>query len=306
MLRIENVNIRFNNQPNVVSNMNMTLNPMEKKIIIGETGSGKSVLMQAIIKLLPSNTNIEGNIIYKDYKILNMNENKIRSFRRNEISYIPQGSGNGLNPVYKIKHQMIERLNNYKNIKKENFVKITSDILKRFGFENSRDIVEYYPHMLSGGMNQRILIGIGVMNNPNLILADEPTKGLDVSRVNQVIDAFKSLEDKTLLCVTHDLRFAKEIATRISVMYASYEIEECSREDFFENPLHPYSKAIIKAMPENGLKVNMGFAPSKVEVEKCTTCLFYKRCPIKSEKCLTPPSMIEVGERKVRCWNYVN
>lgn len=304
MLYIKNVSINFNDSPNVVSNMNMILKEKEKRCIIGETGSGKSILMQAIINLLPENANIDGEIFYKNTNILNLDKSATNEFRKNEVSYIPQGSGDGLNPVYKIKNQMIEKLPEYKKINNKDKINLTSKILDKLGFLNSKEIVEYYPHMLSGGMSQRVLIGMGVINNPNIILADEPTKGLDKSRINQVIEAFKTLNDKTIFCVTHDLNFAKEIATSISVMYASYELEMSSKEDFFKEPLHPYSEAIISALPENDLKVSMGFAPSKEDIENLSTCLFYDRCRYRKDKCLTPPPMIDVGDRKVRCWKY--
>ena len=156
-------------------------------------------------------------------------------------------------------------------------------------------------------MRQRALIAMGVAADAQLILADEPTKGLDQSRIQSVIDAFHQLEDRTLLCVTHDLRLAKSLADSIVVMYASQQIESGPGADFFAHPLHPYSRAMLEALPENGLQANMGFAPPRTNIDAQSACHFLDRCPCKSEKCLrTPPLFALEDGRKVRCWNYAD
>ncbi len=131
---------------------------------------------------------------------------------------------------------------------------------------------------------------MGIASGSPIIFIDEPTKGLDSRRVNMVVDSFKLLKDRTILCVTHDLQFARRIAEKILVMYASQQIEFANRDEFFCEPLHPYSKALLQALPENGLRVNMGFAPPNNEYENINGCLFASRCPERNARCNLRPS----------------
>lgn len=149
-------------------------------------------------------------------------------------------------------------------------------------------------------------MAMGIAMGADLVLADEPTKGLDRRRITMVEDAFGRLGDRTLLCVTHDLRFAKAVSSRIMVMYASQQMESGSSADFFTQPLHPYSQAMLAALPENGLHAALGFAPPREGIAGQRVCPFYSRCPQRREQCLEPPPFVEVGERKVRCWNYAH
>lgn len=306
MLKIKNVSIKFAKGSEVVSNVSMDISPKDKMVIIGETGSGKSVLLLSILRMLPSNTSVSGEIILENQNLLRANKKEIYEVRGKKIAYIPQGSGNGMNPLYTVGHQIRESLRKHRKISKREAMEKSVELLKNFGMENGREICSKYPFMLSGGMRQRALIAMGIANDADIILADEPTKGLDVERIKMVIDAFHKLEDKTILCVTHDLRFAKAIGSKITVMYASEQIECCTSEEFFSNPLHPYSKALIEALPENGLHASMGFAPPRSGGENKECCHFYHRCIYKTEKCLQSPPLIQYGHRKVRCWKYAD
>ncbi|MCF0120542.1 MAG: ABC transporter ATP-binding protein [Oscillospiraceae bacterium] len=163
-----------------------------------------------------------------------------------------------------------------------------------------------YPHMLSGGMKQRAMIAMGVAAGAKTILADEPTKGLDSDRIESVIECFNMLKDETVLCVTHDVNFARAIGDNISVMYAAQQLEYAERDDFFSCPLHPYSQAIIAAMPENGLQCTVGFAPPHTEYSRLI-CRFAERCPQCSDRCLNEmPPMINLDGHHVRCWQYAD
>lgn len=308
MLDIRNINIVFGStlNPPAVDNMSIKVNQYDKTVIIGETGSGKSVLILALLKMLPSSAIVSGSAIYKNDNILEFNEKQIRKIRGAKISYIPQGSGNGMNPLLRVGFQISEALMEHKKVKYKDALSESISLLKKFDLGDEKKIIGSYPYMLSGGMKQRILITMGIVADAEVIFADEPTKGLDQRRIDMVIDSFKQLQNKTILCVTHDLRFAKEIATNISVMYSAQQIEFARKDEFFNEPLHPYSKSLIEALPENGLNSNLGFAPPKGSYILDESCKFIDRCLYKTNRCLKSPPMIDLGMRKVRCWKYAN
>lgn len=307
MLDIQNVSISFGAEQAAVSDVSFTVEEKDKMVVIGETGSGKSVLLLAILGLLPEIAVIKGDILFHEKSLLSMKKKELRTIRGAKISYIPQGSGNGLNPLLQVKTQVVEAMRCHQKMKRNEAKEYVGKFLRKFGFEESERVAKSYPFMLSGGMRQRVLISMGIAADAEMILADEPTKGLDADRIAMVVEAFSKLKDRTLLCVTHDLRFAKEVATKISVMYASQQIEICDSTDFFTNPLHPYSCAMLKALPENGLHANMGFAPPKANDKMRLGCHFKERCPYQKERCWTEtPPLITVKNRKVRCWKYAD
>ena len=304
MLQIDGVSIRFGKGPAAVSDASFTVHDHDHMVVIGETGSGKSVLLLAALGLLPDSAKVQGKILLDDFDLVTATEKERNRLRGSRIAYIPQGSGNGLNPLYTIGHQLCETIRKQTRCSRQEALNRAVELLESFGLENGRKLCRSYPFQLSGGMRQRVLIAMGIAAGAELVLADEPTKGLDRHRIALVEDAFHHLDGQTLLCVTHDLRFAETIASHVVVMYASEQIESGSKEDFFRQPLHPYSRAMLEALPENGLQANMGFAPPRTHQEACTACHFYDRCPCRTERCLQAPPLLEVGDRKVRCWNY--
>ena len=154
-------------------------------------------------------------------------------------------------------------------------------------------------------MKQRVLIAMGSASGAKILLADEPTKGLDEERVELVIELIRQLKGRTLLCVSHDLHFAEAVADRVCVMYASQQVEECSREAFFGEPLHPYSRMMLEALPERGMRGDFSFAPPHEKYGEMG-CHFYSRCPQRSGLCRKKPPLVERGGRKVRCWQYAD
>ena len=304
MLSIENVSIRFGDNPEVVGDTSITLSRRDKMVVVGETGSGKSVLLLAVLRVLPRSAHVSGRILFDGQDLLLHSKSGMTAVRGRRISYIPQGSGNGLNPLYPIGRQIGETIVKHSDLSKSEARHKSVELLRRFGLENAREICASYPFMLSGGMRQRVLIAMGIAAGAELVLADEPTKGLDQNRIAMVTDAFRNLDDRTLLCVTHDLRFAKTIASKIVVMYASQQIEYADSESFFSDPLHPYSQAMLEALPENGLAANMGFAPPRRDEISQKCCHFYGRCAHKTQRCRKTPPLMDLGSRKVRCWKY--
>ena len=307
LLEVKNVAIRFGDNREVVSEACFSVKNRQRMAIVGETGSGKSVLLLAILKMLPQKAIVNGQIYFEDSELTRLSDKEMNEIRGRKIGYIPQGSGNGLNPLLTIGYQLTESIVKFRKCSKNEALCIAKELIDRFEIGDA-SVLHKYPFQLSGGMRQRVLIAMGIAGNAELILADEPTKGLDQHRIKLVIDAFRKLENQTLLCVTHDLRFAKAIATDIIVMYASQQIEMCTSEEFFLDPLHPYSQAMLMALPENGLEAKLGFAPPREG--RCSgdtePCHFRSRCPYSDIRCEKMPPMLTVGKRMVRCWRYAD
>ncbi len=306
MIEIKNLSISFGkNAPKVLNDMNMTIEEQDKIAIIGETGSGKSILLLAILGLLPPSADIEGEVYYKGVNLLSLKRKYWDSIRGKEISYVPQGSGAGLNPLIRVGEQVSEPLRIHLQYSMEKSVKKSIELLSRFNIGDEAKRAYQYPHTFSGGMKQRAMIAMGISAGAGIILADEPTKGLDNRRIEMVKDCFKLLEDKTYVCVTHDLNFAQAVGKNISVMYDSMQLEYAKAEELFAKPYHPYTADIINAMPENGLKHPDKFADAATLPKE--GCRYRHMCRYASERCKEVPPMIEKENgRKVRCWRCLN
>lgn len=301
LLKIEDLNISFSKGNNkVLRDFSLDLSEREKFALIGESGSGKSVLILAILKLL-SNSQIEGKIYYKNKNLLDLKEKEMEAIRGAEISYVPQGGGNALNPLMKVGLQVGEPLVIHKNMSKKESVRQAIDLLKKFNIGDEEKRVNDYPYAFSGGMRQRAMIAMGIAGGAEIILADEPTKGLDSKRIALVEKSFLALEDRAYIVITHDLRFARNISEKVGVLYASYLLEEGQTEDVFQNPLHPYTQAMIAALPENGLKIDGSFVEKPSYDEGC---IYRTSCKYACDKCLEAPPMFDLENRKVRCWKY--
>ena len=297
MLEIEGVSIRFGDNPEAVSDTTFTVGDGDRLAVVGETGSGKSVLLLAALGLLPASARVTGSIRLNGRELLGCREREVNQIR---------GSGNGLNPLYTVGRQLCEAIRKHQPCTRREALVQAAALLESFGLEHGAALCRSYPFQLSGGMRQRVLIAMGIAAGADLVLADEPTKGLDRRRIALVEDAFQRLGERTLLCVTHDLRFAHAISSRVVVMYASQQIESGDSPSFFAEPLHPYSRAMLEALPENGLRANMGFAPPRQDVDAQSVCHFYGRCPWRSERCRKAPPLMTVGKRKARCWKYAD
>jgi len=308
MLKLENITVRFGSPQNhpVVNDVSLAVAPLDKVGIIGETGSGKSVLLLSLLKMLPTSALVSGRLLLDDRDVLQMGKDEIIKVRGRRISYVPQGTADGLNPLLTVGYQVGEPLAQHGRLRAKEVRRRVVELLKYFDMGDEARLARAYPHTLSGGMKQRALIAMGVIAGAPIIFVDEPTKGLDGRRVSMLVESFRRLADRTILCVTHDLRFARQIATRIFVMYASQQVELADKEDFFHEPLHPYSRALLQALPENGLRASPGFAPPTSALEPEEGCLFAGRCAERDGRCRGRPPLVDVDGRKVRCWQYVD
>ena len=308
ILDVENVSISFIqytqglNQRNLHVITDLTLDMTEGEIlaVLGSSGSGKSLLAHAIFGILPENANLKGKIKYKGKELSQKDKEEIRG---KEIGLIPQ-SVNFLNPLMKISDQAIGHTES--DEEKEEKKQKQRELFKRYNL--GPEVDDMYPFQLFGGMARRVLVSTALLSSPKLVVADEPTPGLDEKTVKETLNHFKNMKEDGVgvLLITHDIHAALEIADRIGIFYAGYVIEIAENKDFSgdgENLLHPYTKALYKALPANGFHLTHGHQPLHGEIPK--GCPYYERCEMRFEKCKSEcPQLIDLGNKKVRCFKY--
>lgn len=280
----------------VITNLDIDLYEGEILAVVGSSGSGKSLLAHAILGILPDNATTEGNIIYKGKTLTLKDKEKLRG---REIVFIPQ-SVNFLDPLMKVSKQVKISIEN-----KEEANKRQRDIFNKYGLDKKVD--NLYPFELSGGMARKVLLSTALVSDCNVIIADEPTPGLDEKSLNEALKDFRNIADSgcAILMITHDIEAALKIADKIAVFYAGTTLEIANVNDFKgdgKNLRHPYSKALFNALPQNGFKPIKGSQPMPNELPK--GCLFQDRCEYISEKCrLIRPNARMVRDGMVRCLN---
>lgn len=220
-IEIKNVSVTFPNGARVLDEVSLVLPEGTRTVVIGESGSGKSVMLAALLGILPAGAGVSGSFYLDGEDLFLLPEKKMEKIRGRKLGYIPQGSGNSLNPLLKVGLQIAEPLMETCGIGKKEAVKAAILWMKKLHLGQEELLAEAYPHTLSGGMKQRVLIAMGSASGAKILLADEPTKGLDEERVELVIELIRKLKGRTLLCVSHDLHFAEAVADRVCVMYAS-------------------------------------------------------------------------------------
>lgn len=289
ILEIEHLSTSFNSRDgrvHAVCDVSLSIQKGQIIGLVGETGCGKSVLGQSVLKLLPANAVMEGSIRLEGQELLSMKERELRAIRGKKIAYISQNPSEALNPVLKNGTQMKEAVRVCGGESRKRSVEISGQILGRLGFLNPEQIMDSYPVELSGGMKQRVLAAMAMSGSPLLLIADEPTKGLDALIRGQVINTLKKFIDATgcsALIITHDLKFASAICDTLAVMYAGEIVEIGRTDEVFGNPQHPYLKALIASQPQNGLHVLEGSSCSLVKLPG--GCRFADRCTGAGEKC---------------------
>ena len=280
LLQIEDLELSFKMYEGisyVLKKINLELNKGEKVALVGESGSGKSVTTKLILGLLnQKNVTKKGKILFNDRNILNFSQNEFKKIRGNNISIIFQDPIAALNPVFKIKDQFYEvNLNNKKMSKKDSFIR-ACNALKKVSITDPERILESYPFQLSGGLAQRVVITMAMINKPELLLADEPSTALDVTIQNQALDLMNDLTKETntaVLLITHNMGVVRKFAEKVYVIYRGVIVEEGTKTQIFKNPGHPYTKALLKSIPKlsgKGLPQFDEDAPDYALIEKYT------------------------------------
>jgi len=301
MLDIEKLDVKFNldldRKLDVIDKLDLEMSRSTTLSMIGESGSGKSVIASAILRILESNAEVSGNIRFEGEDIYEMSEKRILEIRSKEICLIPQNASQAWDPLTKIGKQMSE-FQTKAGIPKEKTNELSIEFLSRCGFTNSDEIMKTYPHRLSGGMCQRAMIAMCMSVSPTLTIADEPTKGLDVYSRGHVLDLMTEVgKDSALLMISHDLQAAK-YCNEAAVLYGGTILEHGKSSDVIDNPMHPYTKGLKKAHPRNGMIPIPG---SGLRTTRGKGCIFLERCNVASDSCKDTISFSEKGGRYVRC-----
>ena len=297
-----------------VDGISFNIAPGETLGVVGESGCGKSVTAESIMRLLnEKSTKYEGEVNFKGENLLALPEHKMRNIRGNEISMIFQDAMTSLNPVYTIGNQISESIMIHQNLNSKQAMKKSVEMLRLTGIPSPEKRVHEYPHELSGGMRQRVMIAMALSCKPSLLIADEPTTALDVTIQAQILDLINDLKQESnmsVIMITHDLGVVAEVCTRVVVMYLGQVIEEADVETLFAKPLHPYTKGLIKSIPKidgdrtKKLHLIPGTVPSLSNVP--LGCRFAPRCEFADEKCLSDAPILEPvhNGQSVRCWHH--
>ena len=308
LLKIKALRVYFPTDDGIVKAVDgVDLNIKREEILglIGETGCGKTVLGMSIMRLIQSTTLTDGEIIYKDRDLLSLSDDEMRKIRGGEIAMILQNPMTSLNPVIRVGEQIAETIRLHQGLDKKAARKRVIEMLRDVRIPDPEKSVDSYPHQLSGGMQERVMIAMALASDPELIIADEPTKGLDVTVKREIIRLMKEVTAKrSMLFITHDLGAAAEICDNIAVMYAGELLEHASVDSIFSEPLHPYSEGLLNSLPERGLKPIRGISPSLIDTPQ--GCRFHPRCDYAMEICREKhPEMVKLEDgRAVRCFLY--
>ena len=307
-ISIENLTTHYNTTNgsiHALEDVNFSLEKGESVGIAGESACGKSTLGLSLIRMITNGKIISGRIIFDGKSFLDIPDSEFdKKHRWKDISMVFQGAMNSLDPVFTIKDQFIELLKEHGH--KENLEKIIFDSLSSVNLE--KNILQKYPHELSGGMKQRVIIAMALLLKPQFVIADEPTTALDVLTQAQIINLFKKLkkDGMTLMLISHDLSVLSEVAEKIGIMYGGKMVEFGRSSEIFENPKHPYTIGLLESIPRlhgnKKPKFITGMPPNLLNPGE--GCRFIDRCPEAMEKCKQSPPKISTESGYVLCWLY--
>jgi peptide/nickel transport system ATP-binding protein len=319
LLRVENLETHFHTRDGIVravDGVSFDVMPGETLAIVGESGCGKSVTAMSILRLLPMPPAriAAGRILFDGGNLLELSEPAMRKVRGNAISMIFQEPMTSLNPVLTIGRQIAEALVLHRGMSEKQATARAAEMLRKVHIPEAERRIRQYPHELSGGMRQRVMIAMALACGPRLLIADEPTTALDVTIQAQILELMRELRDDTgasIILITHDLGVVAEIAHRVVVMYAGRKVEEAPIEQLFAAPRHPYTRGLLGSMPHLGDSVNEtgkrlveipGMVPSLREPPP--GCLFAPRCPNAGERCTrdAPPLEQHAPGHTAACW----
>lgn len=316
LLEIKDLEVFFKSSQGIVKAVNKAnINTRDGKTtaIVGESGSGKSVTSLAIMGLLDKSSieKISGEINFEGKNLLKSSPEELRHIRGNEISMIFQEPMTSLNPALKVGYQMSEVFRTHFKMDKKTAKEKSIEMIKKVEIPRPEEVYNSYPHELSGGMRQRIMIAMALSSSPKLLIADEPTTALDVTIQKEVLELMKKLKEDmntSIIFISHDLGVVSDVADYINVMYAGKLVERAKAEDIFKRPLHPYTRGLIKAIPsahkkKDELYTIRGSVPNPIGLPDC--CNFCDRCDEKMKICEEKaPEEVDVDGQKVSCFLY--
>ncbi len=307
MLEVKNITVKFETDEGVfkaVDDVSFNVNKNEIVGLVGESGCGKSVTALSILRLipLPSGRIEKGEILFNGKDLLKFDAEKMRKIRGKKISMIFQEPASALSPLHRIGQQMVETILLHKSKTNKEAWNIAENWLKRVGIPDAGERMFAYPYQLSGGMQQRVMIAMALMLEPDFVIADEPTTALDVTIQAQVFELIREMRKShtAILLITHDMGVIWEMCDRVIVMYASRIVEEGSKSDIFSKPVHPYTIGLLKSIPKlsgnaGRLKAIPGYVPSPYNYP--SGCYFRDRCPDAFDKCKNEkPEFVDLGQ----------
>jgi peptide/nickel transport system ATP-binding protein len=316
LLEVKGLKVRFATEDGVVRAVDGVDFELERgKVlgIVGESGSGKSVTAMTLLGLTRGqNAGFEGEVVYKGQNLLTMPESRLRDIRGNEIAMIFQDPMTSLNPVYRIGFQIVEAIVAHESISKKQAKRRAIDLLKQVGIPNAAERIDTYPHELSGGMRQRVMIALALSCNPDIVIADEPTTALDVTIQAQILallDKLRAEFDSAVILITHDLGVVASMANDILVMYAGRVVEAGPKRELFYDPQMPYTWGLLGSIPrldrpkQEKLHSITGSPPSLINAPR--GCKFRPRCPHVFDRCVDEPELVnrvEAPDHLDRCW----
>ena len=316
LLSVKNLSTEFPVKKGIVravEDVSFDVDQGEILAIVGESGSGKSVTSLSIMGLLAEPGHVAGGSMeFEGKDLATLSEKQYRELRGNDMAMIFQEPMTSLNPVYRVGNQIVEAIRTHEKVSKAEAKARAVDLLRKVGIPSPEARINDYPHQMSGGMRQRVMIAMALACNPKLLIADEPTTALDVTIQAQILDLLRRLRDDTgmaVLLITHDLGVVSETADRVVVMYCGQVVEEAEVRTLFDHPMHPYTLGLLKSIPRledddsKRLYMIKGMVPNPLEMPP--GCHFSDRCDSCMDVCRTKvPELVDVDGHKVRCFLY--
>ncbi len=313
LLEVKDLNVGFDTPEGevlAVNHMNFSVEAGETLALVGESGSGKTQSVMAILGLLAENGHARGQAIFKGKDLLQMSRAELNLHRGSEIAMIFQDPMTSLNPYLRIEKQMIEVVMHHQGLKKAAARAQAVEVLRAVRIPDPERIIRQYPHELSGGMRQKVMVAMGLLSEPELLIADEPTAALDVTVQAQITRLMSDLQKKAntaIILISHDLGIVAGLCDRVLVMYAGEAVECGTVEQIYYDPKHPYTQGLLKSVPrldqliERDLEAIPGNPPNPLTLPE--GCKFRDRCPQAFDACTgTPPMQVGADHHPFRCW----
>ncbi|MCS5621469.1 MAG: ABC transporter ATP-binding protein [Nitrospinaceae bacterium] len=318
LLEIENLSTFFHTEDNIVKsvrNVDLAIHKGETVALVGESGCGKSVTALSVMRLIPTPPGRfeSGRVLFKGQNLLQTSKAEMQNIRGNEISMIFQEPMTSLNPIFTIGNQIMEAIRLHQDKTESQARELALQVLRQVAIPSPESRIDQYPHELSGGMKQRVMIAMAIVCRPALLIADEPTTALDVTIQAQILELLDQLRKETqmaILLITHNLGIVAQYADRVAVMYSGKVVESAPVEELFSSPVHPYTRGLLNSLPKDSPSTKLETIPGSVPHPAYLPegCAFHPRCAEKLDKCMKMiPSLesIDSGNpHQTACWLY--